>query len=200
MLSQPMIRKWARRLIDSELETGSSSTQTELATVRVYEKLRRQLCAPVGVDAFQALAYRALSVAKSRCPTLSNLQVTADGGLQGLEELESPLDRDEDDKVGVILITQLLGLVLTLLGEAATMRLMEATSICRSRFTTCSGWYFLPHPICSPCPVSLLSTGTFQAGTPRELRSYVILLFDRACSAALSTFTCLRRLVCFPII
>src|ERR1700677_3884455 len=51
-----------------------------------------------------------------------------------------------------------------------------ATSICRSRFTTCSGWYFLPRPICSPCPVSLFSTGTFQAGhsnPTRKISQYV---------------------------
>jgi hypothetical protein len=39
-----------------------------------------------------------------------------------------------------------------------------ATSICHNRLTTYSGWYFLPRPICSPCPVSLFSTGTFLAG------------------------------------
>lgn len=125
MLSPPMIRDWARRLIDSELDADPSSVQTELATLRVYEKLRRQLCAPVGVDAFQALASRALSVAKSRYPKLSTVHVTANGVLQGLGDIELPLETDEDDKVGIILIAELLGLVLTLLGEAATVRLIE---------------------------------------------------------------------------
>ena len=44
-----------------------------------------------------------------------------------------------------------------------------ATSICRSRFTTSSGWYFLPRPIRSPCPVSLFQTGTFQAGHSKAI-------------------------------
>jgi hypothetical protein len=125
MLSPPVIRDWARRLIDSELDADPSSKQPELATLRVYEKLRRQLCAPVGVDAFQALASRALSLAKSRYPQLSMVHVTASGGLRGLNEIEFPLNTEEDDKVGIILITELLGLVLTLLGEAATVRLIE---------------------------------------------------------------------------
>jgi DNA-directed RNA polymerase subunit RPC12/RpoP len=41
-----------------------------------------------------------------------------------------------------------------------------ATSICRNRFTTCSGWYFLPRPICSPCPVLSYPLAHFKPGTP----------------------------------
>jgi hypothetical protein len=41
-----------------------------------------------------------------------------------------------------------------------------ATSICRSRFTTCSGWYFLPRPICSPCPVVSHPLVHFKPGRP----------------------------------
>jgi hypothetical protein len=120
-----MIRDWARRLIASEVDDHPSSAQTEVATLRVYEKLRRQLCAPVGVDGFQALASRALSLSKSQSPKLSAVQVTANGGLRGLGENEFRLDTDEDAEVGIILIAQLLGLFITLLGEEATVRLIE---------------------------------------------------------------------------
>jgi hypothetical protein len=125
MLPPPMIRDWARRLITSEVDSDPPSKQTELATVRVYEKLRRQLCAPVGVDGFQALASRALSVAQSQSPRLSVVQITANGGLRGLEELKCQMGTEEDTEIGIILISQLLGLFLTLLGEAATIRLIE---------------------------------------------------------------------------
>jgi hypothetical protein len=120
-----MIHDWARRLIASEVDADPPSAQTELATLRVYEKLRRQLCAPVGVDGFQALASRALSLAKSQSPRLSAVQVMANGGLRGLGEVEFQMETDEDGEVGIILIAQLLGLFLTLLGEAATVRLIE---------------------------------------------------------------------------
>lgn len=129
MLPPPMIRDWACRLIASEVDADPPSAQTELATVRVYEKLRRQLCAPVGVDGFQALASRALSLAKSQSPRLSAVQVTANGGLRGLGEVEFQMGTDEDGEVGIILIAQLLGLFLTLLGEAATVRLIEAVPL-----------------------------------------------------------------------
>lgn len=124
-----MIRDWARRLISSEVDADPPSAQAELATLRVYENLRRQLCAPVGVDSFQALASRALARAKSQSPKLSAVQVAADGGLRGLGEVELQLDPDGDDEVGIILIAQLLGLFLTLLGEAATMRLIEGVPL-----------------------------------------------------------------------
>jgi hypothetical protein len=93
--------------------------------VRVYERLRRQLGAPVGVDGFQALASRALALAKSESPRLSAVQVTANGGLRGLGEVESRTDSDEDGESGIILIAQLLGLFLAFLGEATTLRLIE---------------------------------------------------------------------------
>ena len=129
MLPPPMIRDWTRRLIAFEVDADPPSAQTELATLRVYEKLRRQLCAPVGVDSFQALASRALSLAKSQSPRLRVVQLTADGGLRGLAEVEFHKNADEDGEVGIILIAQLLGLFLTLLGEAATVRLIEGTPL-----------------------------------------------------------------------
>jgi hypothetical protein len=45
--------------------------------------------------------------------------------LRGLGEVESQIDPDGDGEVGIILIAQLLGLFLTFLGEATTMRLIE---------------------------------------------------------------------------
>jgi hypothetical protein len=118
-------RDLARSLIDSEADASTTSLHTEPATVRVYEKLRRQLGAPVGVDGFQALASRALALAKSQSPRLSTVQVTANGGLRGLGEVESQTDAEEGGEAGIILIAQLLGLFLTFLGEATTLRLIE---------------------------------------------------------------------------
>ncbi len=125
MLPATMIRDWARKLIASEAEADSTTAQTEFATLRVYQRLRLQFRAPVGVDAFQALASRALSVAKSQFPGLRAVSVTANGDLRGLDEVESALNLSEDSEVGIILITQMLRLFITLLGEDATVRLIE---------------------------------------------------------------------------
>ena len=118
-------RDLARSLVAREADEGTASLHTEPATVRVYERLRRQLGAPVGVDGFQALASRALALAKSQSPRLSAVQLTANGGLRGLGEVESQTDADEDGEAGINLIAQLLGLFLTFLGEATTLRLIE---------------------------------------------------------------------------
>ena len=125
MLPPQKTRDLARSLVACEAEASTTSLQTEPATVRVYEKLRRQLGAPVGVDGFQALASRALALAKSESPQLSAVQVTANGCLRGLDEVESQTEADEDGEAGIILIAQLLGLFLTFLGEATTQRLIE---------------------------------------------------------------------------
>ena len=116
-------RDLARSLVAGEADASTTSLHTEPATVRVYERLRRQLGAPVGTDGFQALASRALALAKAESPRLSAVQVTANGGLRGLGEVES--QTDADGEVGIILIAQLLGLFLTFLGEATTLRLIE---------------------------------------------------------------------------
>jgi len=118
-------RDLARSLVASEADASTTSLHTEAASVRVYERLRRQLGAPVGVDGFQTLASRALALAKSQSPRLSAVQLTANGGLRGLGEVESQTDADEDGEAGINLIAQLLGLFLTFLGEATTLRLIE---------------------------------------------------------------------------
>ena len=125
MLPPNKTRDLARSLIASEAGASTTPLHTEPATVRVYERLRRQLTSPMGVDGFQALASRALALAKSQSRRLSAVQVTANGGLRGLGEVESQIDADVDGEAGIILIAHLLGLFLTFLGEATTLRLIE---------------------------------------------------------------------------
>ena len=123
MLFPNKSRDLARSLVASEVDASTTSLAAEPATVRVYERLRRPLGAPVGVDGFQALASRALALARSQSPLLNGVQVTANGALRGLGEVES--QADEDGEAGILLIAQLLGLFLTFLGEATTLRLIE---------------------------------------------------------------------------
>jgi hypothetical protein len=118
-------RDLARSLVAREADSNTTSLQTEPASARAYEKLRRLLGAPVGADSFQSLAARALALAKSESPRLGAVQLMANGGLRGLDEVESQTNSDEDGEVGIILIAQLLGLFLTFLGEATTLRLLE---------------------------------------------------------------------------
>jgi hypothetical protein len=125
MLPPKKSRDLARSLVASEADAAATTLHTEPATVRVYERLRRQLGAPVGVDGFQAIASRALALARLESPRLSAVEVTANGGLRGLSEVESQTEADEAGETGIILIAQLLGQFLTFLGEATTLRLIE---------------------------------------------------------------------------
>lgn len=125
MLTPKKTRDLARGLVAREADSSTASLHTEPASVRVYERLRRQLGAPVGTEGFQSLATRALALARSESPKLDSVQVMANGGLRGLGEVQSQANSDQDGDVGIILIAQLLGLFLTLLGEATTLRLVE---------------------------------------------------------------------------
>ena len=68
MLTPKKTRDLARSLVAREADSSATSLQTEPASVRVYERLRRQLGAPVGTDGFQSLASRALALARSESP------------------------------------------------------------------------------------------------------------------------------------
>jgi hypothetical protein len=125
MFTPKKTRDLARNLVAREADSSTTLRQTEPASARVYERLRRQLGAPMGGDSFQSLASRALALAKSESPRLKAVQVMANGDLRGLGEIESQAIPDEDGEAGIVLIAQLLGLFLTLLGEATTLRLME---------------------------------------------------------------------------
>jgi hypothetical protein len=122
-------RNLARRLLAHEALAATTSPQTKSATVRIYEKLRQQLSVTVGVYAFQVLASRALRLSKSEYPKLSAVQLTADGTLDGLGEVEWQTDDDQNGEVGVVLIAQLLGLFLIFLGEPTTLRLTESLDL-----------------------------------------------------------------------
>ena len=125
MLPPQKTRDLARSLVLSEAGASATPLQAQPATVRVYEKLRRQLGAPVGPDGFHALASRALALAKAESSGLNAVQIAANGGLRGLGEVESGMNADDYGEPGIILIAQLLGLFLTFLGEATTLRLIE---------------------------------------------------------------------------
>jgi hypothetical protein len=117
-------RDWARQLLANEAADETSVT-TGPAFLRVYEKLRRSLCAFAGIAGFRALATRALTLAKAEAPSLRALQVTADGDLQGLSEIEPQTEMHNGEDGEVSLIAHLLGLLITFIGESLTLRLVQ---------------------------------------------------------------------------
>jgi hypothetical protein len=70
-------------------------------------------------------------LARAEAPSLGAVEIAADGSLQGLYELGPQINKDKDrdqanaNEGGAILISQLLGLLLTFIGEAVTLRMLQ---------------------------------------------------------------------------
>jgi hypothetical protein len=129
MMLTRQTRDLAQSLIDHEGAAGKTAEPMEFAAFRVCETLRRPVSALTGDDGFRALLSRALALARAEAPSLSAVQVAADGSLQGLDELGRQIDKDQVREGGVILIAQLLGLLLTFIGEAMTSRLVTSDEV-----------------------------------------------------------------------
>jgi hypothetical protein len=134
MMLPPQTRDLAQRLLAYENAAGKSSGPTEFSAFRVCETLRQPLCALAGVAGCRSLLSRALTLARAEAPSLSTVQVAADGSLQGLDELRPQVDADEAGEAGIILITQLLGLLVRVVGEAMTLQLVTSEILPDFRF------------------------------------------------------------------
>ena len=124
MTLPPQTLDLAQRLLAYESAACKTSEPTKFAALRVCETLRQPLCALAGVAGFRSLLSRALTLARTEAPSLSAVQVAADGSLRYLDEPEPQVDADQAREAGIILITQLLGLLVRVVGEAMTLQLV----------------------------------------------------------------------------
>jgi hypothetical protein len=139
MTLPPQTRDLAQRLLAYQNAAGKTSEPTELAAFRVCETLRQPLRALAGVAGFRSLLSRALTLARAEAPSLSAIQVAADGSLQGLDDLRPGVDEDQAREAGIILITQLLGLLVRVVGEAITLQLVTSEILPDFKFLPKSG-------------------------------------------------------------
>ena len=113
----PQTRDLALRLLACETAAGKTSEPSELAAFRVCARLRQPLITLAGVAGFRSLLSRALTLARAEAPSLGAVQIAADGSLQGPDGLRLQVVADETGEAGIILITQLLGLLVQLLAK-----------------------------------------------------------------------------------
>jgi hypothetical protein len=139
MMLPPQTRELAERLLAYENAAGKSSESTEFAALRICDRLRQPVIALAGVAGFRSLLSRALTLARAEAPSLSAVQVAADGSLEGLEELEQEIDTEQVREAGIILITQLLGLFVRVVGEAITLQLVTSEILPDFKFLSKSG-------------------------------------------------------------
>jgi hypothetical protein len=117
----------AQRLIAGELQADESSDSAGRAAFRVCEKLRQPLSSLIGAVGFRSLLSRALTLGRGEVPWLRGVELGNDGALGFSIEMKAQLDSKEAAGGGEALIAQLLGLLITFIGEALTLRLVYNT-------------------------------------------------------------------------
>jgi hypothetical protein len=118
------MRNLAKRLIGYEMSRDRSSEAKPWADFHVTDNLRPHLATLMGNGGFQALLSRALVLAGAEVSWLRALHVKADGTLEGLEAPRVQLDPAEFLEGRVVLLAQLLGLLVALIGPSLTSRLL----------------------------------------------------------------------------
>jgi hypothetical protein len=121
----PKLRIYAERLIADEMSRNESSKSNPTVAFVVIEKLSPHLGALMGAAGFRALLSRALVLANAEVAWMRELQVRADGSFEGLNELEARANPEEIVDGGIVLLTTLLGLLATLIGEDLTLKLLS---------------------------------------------------------------------------
>ena len=117
------MQSFAKRLMDFDALSNTSSAGQTAAAFPVTDKLRPHLATLMGDGGVRALLSRALVLATTEVLWLGAVRVNADGSLEGFETHGSQLDPAEFVKGRVMLLAQLLGLLVALIGPSLTSRL-----------------------------------------------------------------------------
>ena len=128
----PQMRTVASSLISDEAKANPLSGTFETTRVSVVEKLRPQLATLMGKSGFRALLSRALALACSDVPWLGKLQVNAEGFLEEQVPGDLKLEAQQIASGHAALVANLLGLLVSFIGEILTIRLV------------CETWPLLP--------------------------------------------------------
>ena len=116
----PAIQNLARRLIAIESARHPSEKEAS-ATLRALDKLQAPLSKLVGVGGFRSLLSRALALAAVEVPNLKTIEIETDGSLKGFEDEKYDQVERSPRETGVAILTHLLGLLVTLIGEPFTL-------------------------------------------------------------------------------
>jgi hypothetical protein len=120
----PAIQKLSRRLIALESARDPSDARVNPAA-RACEKVQVPLTKLAGTDGFRSLMTRAMTLAKAEVPWLASVQVRTDGSLEGFDAARGQLGAVQCDEAGAVVVAQLLGLLVTFIGEPVTLRLVR---------------------------------------------------------------------------
>ena len=119
------MRSFAKHLMAHETLGNEASEAKVPASFHAAEKLRPHLARLMGKVGFRELLSRALALANAEVPWLRAVHVKTDGSLEGLDELQAHVGSEDVFKGSVVLLAQFLGLLVTLIGEDLTLRLVR---------------------------------------------------------------------------
>ena len=106
-----------KRLIAIEESRGASNSARINVASELCERLRVPLVRLAGQAGFRSLLTRALTLAKARAAPLIDVQIRPDGTLSGLDGVDSDAGKE--------IAIQLLGLLVTFIGEPLTRQLVR---------------------------------------------------------------------------
>jgi hypothetical protein len=118
------MRDFAERLIVLDTSLHQSSKERREPSFFIGEKLRPHLAVLMSNVGASALLSRALVLSSVEIPWLRHVHVKADGSLEGLDKLDVQTDSENFRQGKVILLAQLLGLMVALIGERLTLWLV----------------------------------------------------------------------------
>ena len=121
----PRLKEFARRLVVYEAAAAKPADADNSPAFRVCEKLRQPLSRLAGTAGFRSLLSRALALANDEARWMKAVHVKADGSLEGLDEAQARLLEGEIAEGEVVLIAQLIGLLVTFIGEKLTLHLVQ---------------------------------------------------------------------------
>jgi hypothetical protein len=121
----PSPREFAQLLLAYEVTLGKPLGTKGVVAFRVVEKLRAPLGKLMGTGGFQSLLSRALTLANAEVAWLCKLHIKADGSWEGIDELQVKLNAHMIANGEVAIVSQLLGLLVTFIGPALTLQLLQ---------------------------------------------------------------------------
>jgi hypothetical protein len=124
-VSENTAQNLARKLISEESRSTETANSGGRPAFRVCEKLRRPLSTLAGAAGFRSLAARALTLAKAEDSWLEGVTVNPDGSFEFTGGIVAQLETSKAAKAGAAVVARLLGLLITFIGEALTIRLMH---------------------------------------------------------------------------
>lgn len=118
------MRALAQRLLALEAAAKSTHDPDSYEATRVCEKLRYSLSRFAGPDGFSSLMRRAVALARADNPALVHVKLHPDECMKDLEQLTANA-RDDGTDAAVSIISYLLGLLVTFIGEPMMVRLVR---------------------------------------------------------------------------